>query len=290
MITIRSDRLEATISTLGAELQTITDRAGRDYLWNGDANWWTGRAPILFPIVGTLAHDTLHLDGAEYRMPKHGFARHGLFHVVEQGDDYATLRLEATEATRVVYPFAFTLDILFELSGATLSITATLANPDVHALPASFGFHPAFRWPLPDGGARADHRLRFAEPEPADVRRIGPIGLLTPVRHPTPVDGRNLALDDSLFVNDALIFDTLASRSVRFSAPGEPGIEVSWENLPELGVWTKPGAPYLCIEPWQGYSDPQDFVGDFRTKPGVVEVPPGGEHRFAMNVTIEAAV
>ena len=97
------------------------------------------------------------------------------------------------------------------------------------------------------------------------------------------------ALDDSLFVDDALIFDAPTSRSVRFGAPGEPGIEVAWENLPELGVWTKPGAPYLCIEPWQGFSDPQDFAGEFRDKPGVIEVPPGGERRFAMNVTIEAA-
>jgi galactose mutarotase-like enzyme len=289
MITIRSDRLEASIAPLGAELQTITDHAGRDYLWNGDANWWTGRAPILFPIVGTLAHDRLRIDGTEHRMPKHGFARHSLFHPVEQGEGHATLRLEATEATRVVYPFDFTLDIEFVLTGAMLGITATLTNPDVRPLPASFGFHPAFRWPLPEGGERAEHRLRFAEPEPAPIRRIAPTGLLTPVPHPTPVEGRNLALDDSLFVDDALIFDAPASRSVRFGVPDEAGIEVAWDGLPELGVWTKPGAPYLCIEPWQGYSDPQGFDGDFRDKPGVIEVPPGGERRFTMNVTIEAA-
>ncbi|MDB5688452.1 MAG: aldose 1-epimerase family protein [Sphingomonas bacterium] len=290
MITIRSDRLEASIAPLGAELQTITDRAGRDYLWNGDANWWTGRAPILFPIVGTLAQGRLAVDGSEHAMPKHGFARHSIFHVVEQGEDHATFRLEATAGTRVVYPFEFTLDIRFELAGATLGVTATLANPGVRPLPASFGFHPAFRWPLPGGGDRAEHRLRFAEAEPAPIRRVAPTGLLTPVLHPTPVDGRDLALDDSLFEADAVIFDALASRSVRFGAPDEPGIEVAWQGLPELGVWTKPGAPFLCIEPWQGHSDPQDFDGDFRDKPGVIEVPPGGERRFAMNVTVEAVV
>jgi galactose mutarotase-like enzyme len=289
MTTIRSDRLTAAISSLGAELQSITDSAGRDYLWNGDATWWTGRAPILFPIVGTLAHDELRIDGGEYTMPKHGFARHSPFHLVDHGESEATFRLEATDATRVVYPFAFTLDIRFAVADATLSITATLSNPDVHPLPASFGFHPAFRWPLPDGGDRAEHRLRFAADEPAPIRRIAPGGLLTPVLHPTPVDGRDLRLDDSLFVDDALIFDALASRSLRFGTPDEAGIEVSWENLPELGVWTKPGAPYLCIEPWQGYSDPQGFTGDFRDKPGVIEVPPGGERRFTMNVTIDAA-
>ena len=58
---------------MGAELQTLRDLRRRDYLWNGDAAWWTGRAPILFPIVGALAGDTLRVDGVDHAMAKHGF-------------------------------------------------------------------------------------------------------------------------------------------------------------------------------------------------------------------------
>jgi galactose mutarotase-like enzyme len=289
MIRIANDRLSARISPLGAELQILRDASGRDYLWDGNASWWTGRAPILFPIVGTLAGDVLRIDGAEYSMPKHGFARRSTFEVAEAGEDYATFRLEASEETRAVYPFDFALEIGFELGDATLTMTATLTNPGGVPLPASFGFHPAFRWPLPGGGLRADHRLRFAEPEPAPIRRIDGNGLLTPIEHPTPVEGRNLALHDDLFEEDALIFLAPESRSLRFGVPGESGLEIGWENLPELGVWTKPGAPYLCVEPWQGHSDPQGFTGEFRDKPGVIEVAPGGERRFQMTVTVEAA-
>ena len=289
MIRIASDRLTAEISPLGAELQSLRDTSGRDYLWNGDPTWWTGRAPILFPIVGTLADDTLRVGGVDYPMAKHGFARRSTFVPIEDGADYATFRLAASEATRVSYPFDFTLDIGFELAGATLTIAATLANPGETPLPASFGFHPAFRWPLPDAGDRDEYRLRFAEPEPAPVRRIARSGLLTDIEHPSPVEGRTLPLADALFVDDALIFDAPASRAVSYGAVGEAGLEIGWDGLPELGVWTKPGAPYLCIEPWQGHSDPEGFAGEFRDKPGVIEVPPGGERRFRMAITVEAA-
>ncbi len=290
MITIRSERLTAEISPSGAELQALRDTSRRDYLWDGDPTWWTGRAPILFPIVGTLADDTLRVDGTAYRMAKHGFARKSNFDVVGDGYDYATFRLEASETTRASYPFEFTLDVMFELAGATLTITATLANPGTVPLPASFGFHPAFRWPLPEAGTRDEYRLRFAEPEPAPIRRIASTGLLTDVPHHSPVHGRNLPLADALFDEDAIIFDAPASRALGYGALGEPGLEIAWEGLPQLGVWTKPGgAPFLCIEPWQGHSDPEGFAGEFRDKPGVVEVAPGGERRFRMAITVEAA-
>lgn len=289
MIRIASDRLTAEISPLGAELQSLRDTSRRDYLWDGDPAWWTGRAPILFPIVGTLADDTLRVDGVAYRMEKHGFARRSTFAVIEDGYDYATFRLEASAATRASYPFDFTLNIGFELAGATLTITATLANPGTAPLPASFGYHPAFRWPLPDAGARDEYRLRFAEAEPAPIRRIAASGLLTEVRHPSPIVGRNLPLADALFIDDAVIFDAPSSRALSYGALGEPGLEIAWEGLPQLGVWTRPGAPYLCIEPWQGHSDPAGFTGEFRDKPGVIEVPPGGERRFRMTITVEAA-
>ena len=285
LIEIRSADLSAAISRDGAELQWLRDFHGRDLLWSGDPAFWTGRAPILFPIVGALAHDEFRLDGKAYRLPRHGFARHSRFAPAEHGDSAVTFRLTDSPPTHAVYPFPFVLEVRFGIEDATLSITATLSNPGDGPLPASFGFHPALRWPLPYGGARPDHVVRFDRPEPEPIRRVDTAGLLLPEAFPTPVDGNILHLRDDLFTTDALIFDRPASRSLWYGAPDTPGVRVDFAGMPELGIWMKPGAGYLCIEPWQGHADPQGFVGELRDKPGVVEIAPGQSRIFAIAIT-----
>jgi len=286
-IRIATGALSAEFSPLGAELRVLRDEAGRDLLSDGPPEYWTGRAPFLFPIVGAVNEDRIHIDGQAYEMAKHGFARKSEFTLIDHQGDRATFRLEADAATRARYPFEFRLDIHHRIEGATLHSEAVLTNPDAAPLPASFGFHPAFRWPLPWGGARADHRLVFAEPEPAPIRRIDTdTGLVLPEPRATPVDGDTLAVRDDLFVADAMIFDQLRSRSVRFGVPGGRMLQVDFPDMPLLGVWTKPGAPFLCIEPWQGLADPVGYDGDFRAKPHVVEVAPGAERRFAIAITV----
>jgi len=286
-IRIATDALSAEFSTLGAELRVLRDEAGRDLLSDGPPEYWTGRAPFLFPIVGAVQDDRIHIDGQSYEMARHGFARKSLFALVDRQPDRATFRLEADEATRAHYPFEFRLDVAHRIEGATLHTEAVLTNPGAVSLPASFGFHPAFRWPLPWGGARADHRLVFAEAEPAPIRRIDTAsGLVLPEPCPTPVEGNMVTVRDDLFIADALIFDQLRSRSVRFGVPGGRMLQIDFPEMPLLGIWTKPGAPFLCIEPWQGLTDPVGYDGDFRAKPYVIEVEPGAEHRFAIAVTI----
>ncbi|QJU57209.1 aldose 1-epimerase family protein [Sphingomonas sp. AP4-R1] len=286
IVSIRSDRLSAEISTLGAELHALRDEAGRDLLWDGDPAWWTGRAPVLFPIVGAVANDTIHVDGTAYTLAKHGFARKTEWELVERTESCATFRLEDSEATRAVYPFAFRLDLRFTIEGATLSMIATLDNIGTRDLPASFGFHPALRWPLPYGGAKDAHRVIFAAPEPAPIRRIDGAGLMRPAPEPTPVAGDTLAPDANLFEDDAIIFDRLASRSLIFGAPDTRGLQVDFPDMPELGIWQKPGAPYLCIEPWAGFADPQGYAGELRDKPGILKLPAGSSHRFMMAITL----
>ena len=287
MIRIATDALSAEFSTLGAELRVLRDEQARDLLSDGPPEYWSGRAPFLFPIVGAVNEDRIHIDGQAYEMAKHGFARKSAFTLIDHQADRVSFRLEANEATRARYPFEFRLDVHHWIESATLHTEAVLTNPGDAPLPASFGFHPAFRWPLPWGGARADHRLVFAEPEPAPIRRIDThIGLVLPEPQPTPVEGDVLAVRDDLFVPDALIFDQLRSRSVRFGVPGRRMLRVDFPEMPLLGVWTKPGAPFLCIEPWQGLADPVGYDGDFRAKPYVIEVAPGAERRFAIAISI----
>jgi galactose mutarotase-like enzyme len=289
-VRIASAELAAEIAPLGAELVRLTDADGRELLWDGDPAWWSGRAPILFPIVGALRHDRYLIDGRSYALPRHGFARRRIFTLHEHAADAATFRLVADEQTRADYPFDFILDMRFAIEGARLTMTASVTNEGEDSMPASFGFHPALRWPLPYGGARAEHRIRFEAEESAPVRRLDASGLLDPEPRPTPVEGRDLVLDDGLFAEDALIFDQLRSRRLRFGVPGNTQIEVGYQGIPQLGLWTKPGAGYLCIEPWQGHADPADHDGELADKPGMIAIAPGETRRFAMEIAVVAAV
>src|SRR6218665_1860258 len=212
MIEIASGQLSAAINPFGAELSSLKDGEGRELMTDADPAFWAGRAPLLFPIVGKLNGDTYRLDGERYTLPQHGFARRQMFLLTEKLDDRARFLLTDNDETRAVYPFAFALEAEFVLEGATLVTTITVTNRDRRPMPASFGFHPAFAWPLPYGAARADHRIEFAHDEPAPLAAIVPGGTIAAERWPSPLQGRTLALDDALFERDALGWDELASQ------------------------------------------------------------------------------
>ena len=279
LITIGSEYLDCSVSLFGAELHRLTGKDGREWLWDGDAAHWSGRAPILFPIVGMLAGGAYRWEGRTYRLEKHGFARRRLFELVERDCGTATLRLCADAATREVYPFEFELDLRFAL-GTALSVTATVRNHGAAAMPFSFGFHPALRW-----SRDADARLVFDEKEKGPVSRMNGQGLLAR-QEPLPGDGRTLPLEDALLAEDAMILRDVASRGLWFDA-GDGSLRVAWSNLPDLGLWTKPGAPFLCVEPWAGFNDPAEFVGDLEEKPGIVSLAPGSS--WTASMTIEPA-
>ena len=285
-VSLASGDLTAEVNPLGAQLSTLRDRAGRDLLWDGDPAVWTGRAPLLFPIVGSLSGGCYRLGSTIYHLPRHGFARGKLFDIVDATSAGAAFRLRADEASLQVYPFRFELEVRFALEGPTLSMTTYVRNVGDEDMPASFGYHPAFRWPLPYGRARSSHFIEFASDEPAPIRRLDADGLVSPERHPTPISRRRLALEDSLFQNDVIILDEIRSRSVTYGADEGPRLRVSFLDSPYLGLWTKPRANFICIEPWHGLADPVGFSGDFSAKPGVFMVAPGAAVPIKMAVTL----
>lgn len=286
-VAIASEVLSARIHPTGAELWSLTDGQGREYMTDADPAFWTGHAPILFPVVGSLAHDRLRVDGRTYAMERHGFARRSAFAIAEQGPDQVRFALRDSPDTHRVYPYAFALDIAFRLAGWRLEIVASVHNPGTAPLPFSFGYHPAFAWPLPGGADKAAHRVTFAQAEPAPVRRVArDTGLLLPRAQATPVTGRTLPLDPALFADDALIWTDLASRSLNYGAPGGTSLDLAFPDMPMLGLWQVPGAHYICIEPWQGHADPQGFAGDFADKPGLVMLAPGAVRSFHLSITV----
>ena len=282
---LRSDDLEAEVSPLGAELVALRDAQGRDFLWDGDPAYWKGRAPLLFPIVGKVPNDQLLIAGKAYPMRQHGLARVSRFDLVARDEGSCLFRLDATDASRDIYPFAFRLDVRYALAGARLAVEATVANRGEGAMPCSFGFHPAFRWPLPGGGTKARHEVVFAEAEDAPARRLDG-GLLRTAPDATPIAGRRLALSESLFDDDVLILDELRSRELVYRSPDGPSVRMRFPAMPHLGLWSKPGAGFLCIEPWQGYAAPAGFSGELAAKPGTVSIEPGGARTFAMSLEI----
>ncbi|MET0249152.1 MAG: aldose 1-epimerase family protein [Sphingobium sp.] len=286
-VTLRSDALTATIAPLGAELRTLADAQGRQLMTDADPRWWTGHAPLLFPFVGRSRGDVYRYEGREYPMAQHGFARNMPFDLADQSDRAARFRLAADDTTRIVYPFDFSFDMAFALDGATLAMTASISNYGDRPMPFSFGYHPAFAWPLPYGGAVEDHRIVFERPEPAPIRKVGEeLGLIAHAAAPSPVIGDTLAPTYAMFEGDALIWDDLASRSLLWGVPGQPRLRIAFPDTPWLGLWQKPGAHYLCVEPWAGMADLEGFEGDVWEKQGIMALAPGAKRRFRMAVTL----
>lgn len=287
LIEIAGAGLSAAIDPFGAELTSLRDAAGRELMTDADPAFWTGHAPVLFPIVGRLNGDMLRVDGTDYAMKQHGFARRMAFAVTGHDADRATFRLTDNPDTRAAYPFPFVLEIGFAIDGATLTMDVRIANPGAAALPASFGWHPAFAWPLPFGQAKEAHRVTFAADEPGPLVLLAD-GLATPEPRPSPLDGRVLHLTDALFERDALIWNPVRSQAVCYGAPEGPVLDIAFPGTPQLGIWTRPGARFLCIEPWHGLADPQGFGGEFRDKPGVFEIAPGADWHCSLHVTLRA--
>ncbi len=288
-VTLHCDGIAATIVAQGAELISLRDADGTELLWQAGPAW-RRHSPVLFPIVGRLKNDQLRHGGQSYPMTQHGFARDRRFAWAEQGPSACSLVLTDDAETRTHYPFAFRLAISYRLGDRQLEVIYEIANPGDEVLPASIGAHPAFNWPLLPDLPKEAYSLTFADNEPAPIRRLKD-GLLLPAGQPTPIEGRTLVLSERLFDDDAVILDRPVSKSVRYAADRGPAIEMSWQGLNELGIWSKPGgAPFLCIEPWHGIASPIDFDGEFADKPSVMLIEPGAKRVLSYRIGLSQQV
>ncbi len=284
MHTISASGIVATIKADGAELCSLKTPDGLELLWQAGPAW-PRHAPWLFPIVGRLTNDELHHRGQSYKLTQHGFARDLRFQWVQRTGRSCTLRLTDSAATRPRYPFGFRLDITYAIDETCLDMTVGIASTGEETLPASFGAHPAFNWPLLPGVSKESYSLIFQKPEPAAIRRLSG-GLMRAESEPSPVQGTVLQLSERLFEADAVILDPPASRSVRYAGPSGPSLEIAWSGFRELGIWSKPGAPFLCIEPWRGFASPAGFDGEFADKPGLMQIAPGESQTLQYRITV----
>ena len=275
-VTLDNGTLALTVDALGAEMASLRRRdTGEEVLWSGEPAWWNRRAPVLFPIVGRLRGDAATWKGREIRLGQHGFARDRRFTIAMH--DGAAVRFELADdaVTRAVFPFAFRLAVSYRLAGDVVEITSEVANPGDEELPFSVGAHPGFRCPRLAGDRFEDHEIVFSEAE--QVRRhLVRDGLIAGTTEPVLDGERVLPLTPTLFDRGALVFTDLRSqRAALRSRRSGRGVEVTFPGFPYFGVWAKPGAPFVCLEPWCGIADPVAATGRLEDKPGLVVLAPG---------------
>ena len=266
-------------------MQSIRTEAGAELLWQAGPQW-RRHAPALFPIVGRLSRDTLVHHGASYPMSQHGFARDRSFRFVTRSAKSCRLALRDDQQSRAIYPLAFELEIGYRVTDRTLSVKHTLRNPSPEILPASLEAHAAFVWPLDPALPPKAHTIEFACDETARVRRLQD-GLLRPEPEQTPIEGCHLRLSPALFEADALILEHPVSTSLRYGVYGGAALRLEWSGFSQLGLWGKPGACFLCIEPWSGLASPIGFDGEFEAKPQILLIPPGGCHQANGSLAVE---
>ncbi|MFD2602090.1 aldose 1-epimerase family protein [Flavobacterium suzhouense] len=279
-VTITNEFLTATINPLGAELISLKD-SSNEYIWEGNPEFWGKHSPILFPIVGTLKDNTYTYEGNDYNMTRHGFARDNHFVVKERDSRSVVFSFSSNEETLKQYPFTFELELKYTLKEKTLHLDYTVNNLGDKIQPFALGAHPAFALP----GNFEDYSLTFEKEEELISSQLEN-DLVSEKTFKIESDKNKLALSHKLFENDALIFKTLISKKITLNKLDTPFLNVNFHDFPHLGIWTKTNAPFLCIEPWQGYSDPSTSTGKLEDKEGIVLLTPGKEYNAGFSIEI----
>ncbi len=290
MHTISNSFLQISVNSTGAELCSLISLAsGKEYMWNADPAFWANFAPVLFPIVGGLKDGTYFHEGSEYSLPKHGFIRYNeQVALVKQTTNSLTFGLKYDEKSLLIYPFKFEFFITFLLDGNVLTISHKVLNHGTTDMLFSLGGHPAFRCPLHEGEVYSDYFLEFEQAELARTWDLNSSGEIAEEGRVVLDNSAILPLDDHLFDHDALIFKSLKSRAVHLkSHKSSQVLTMRYDGWPYFGVWAKPGAPFVCLEPWLGIADSADHDQQLAHKEAIQTLAAGGTFEAAYSVEIQ---
>lgn len=277
--TLQNDILKISVANHGAELKSIVELSdGTEYLHDGNPKWWKYTSPVLFPIVGKLVDGKYRAEGKTFELPGHGFARTSEFDCICEQEDEIVFRLNWSEETLKVYPYKFSLEIAYVLRDNRVEIIWTVKNLDDKEIYFSIGAHPALKCPIVDGENFDDCYLKFDREENSSRILLLSSGPLSHKKIPT-LNGKEFNLNYEIFKDDALVFDDLKSDEITLcSRKSSKSIKMIAKGFPFWGIWTpdKGGAPFICIEPWHGHADFEDFNGDISEKDGIRKLPAGG--------------
>ena len=265
---ISNEKITVQVDSMGAELKSLKEIAsGREYMWNGDPQYWKRTSPVLFPLVGGLQNGVYRLDGREYPMGQHGFARDMEFKLKSQVATEIWFTLESSEETMAKYPFPFSLELGYELADRTVIVKWRVRNPAKECMYFAIGGHPAFRCPIEEGTKQTDYRIRF-DTEGQVISSALENGLINGRTMEYELTDGSIPVTEHLFDGDALVIEHDQAHSVELVGPdGRAYLTVTFD-APLFGVWSPPNknAPFICIEPWYGRCDRAGYAGEWKDR------------------------
>lgn len=280
IIRLTTNKSSIEINSLGAELLSFNYN-NKNYIWTIDEKFWNKTSPVLFPIVGRLKNDEYTFSENTYQLPRHGFARNQEFEVKDQTENTVVFLLKETSETFVNYPFKFELTIQYILEETELKIAYSVKNNNDIPMPFSLGAHPAFAI----DSDFEDFSLNFKEDDVLIHNELINENF-TGNKTLIPLRDHTLQLSYSLFENDAIVLKQLNSKKITLFKKNIPYLAVDFNGFSNLGIWTKPEAPFLCIEPWCGFADSTNTSGDILTKDGIITVNPDQEFKTSFSILI----
>lgn len=287
---IQNEFLTVTAIEMGAELQSVRSSDGTEYLWQGDATYWGGHAPNLFPYVARLWQGAYRMDGEEYHLPIHGFAPTSRFELVQKSDICMVFELCDSENTLEQYPRRFAFRLIYELKENELGVTYEVQNYDEKTMYFGLGGHPGFNVPLEEGVRFEDYRLRFAEKcAPMRVSFSADCFVEGEDTKFTLEEGTMLPLRHEMFDDDAIVLRDMA-REVVLEAPGSAKkVLVSYPDMPYLGIWHRPksDAPYVCIEPWMSLPAQRGEITAFEKQADLIRLESGKTYTNRWTIAID---
>lgn len=274
-----NDNFSLLVKETGAELHSLkSKKSGKEFIWQGNPDIWYGQSPILFPIVGRLLDDKYRLNGVEYTMTKHGVVRKKPFELAGRTDDSITLKISDDEETLKMYPYHFELLVNYQLTEKGLKVTHTVINKNDTVMYFCFGAHPGFNCNIGD-------TLEFEHPQIIDTERIDITrDVLSDETYPLLNNEKAITVTEDIFENDALILKGYTDDAITLNS-SDRKIKF-YITSPLLGIWAKPGAPYVCLEPWWGIDDDGHKKADLSQKREIMSLEPGFSRDFSWEVEI----
>ena len=290
MTILSNETLRVEVSAHGAELQSIR-KGDVEYLWQGDSRYWGRRSPVLFPIVGSVWEARYRVDGTEYQLGQHGFARDMDFPLVCATDTEVRYRLESSDETLAKYPYPFVLEIAYRLHGASIDVIWEVKNPSDKDMYFQIGAHPAFFYPDYDSEKSGRGFFTFDRTEGIECIRIKEKGCVdAETKRPLEMPEGVLKLEKDTFdaIDTIMVQDSQLKRVNMFKEDGTAWLSLSFD-APVVGIWSPPGkvAPFICIEPWYGRCDRVGYEGEYKDKDWMNCLAPG--EGFKSVYTIEIA-
>lgn len=288
-IKITSKSNSAVLGLEGAQLNSLV-KDGREYLWQGDAQYWAGQAPVCFPIVGVLADGKAKAFGKPCEMKRHGVARINPFDIFEQHKNSVTFIQKSSENTKKQFPFDYELKIKYTIVGDTVTNEYIITNTGSEKMPFVIGGHPAFNCPLCEDEEFEDYKVVFDKPisKPC-LRPDHHTGLVDVSKKYDVMKGTDtLKLKHNLFEEyDALIFENCQAKSATLTGKNGKGIKIEFQDMNNLLVWSAVGnAPFVALEPWTGISNCSDEDEIFENKRGMTVLEPDETVSFKFKITM----